>query len=109
MLFFIKIKNMKTHKAILSAIWALVDFEPLTVSIPFRGYDVVRLDAWDVTAYKVGNNPLVVQWDELTPVEALRLKRACQYTLARMQQEAEERLTQITGLMETFEKSPFGC
>ena len=101
---------MKTHKAILSAIWALVDYEPVTVTVQFRGYNVVRLDAYDVTAYKVGERvPLTVQWDELTPVEALRIKRACQYTLNEMQKEAEIRLTQIMKLRETFEKSPFGC
>ena len=103
---------MKTHKKVLSAVWALADYEPLSVSIPFRGCDVVRMDAYNIEAYKVGknnNDPLIVQWDELTPVEALRLKRACRYTLDRMQEDAEIRLTQIMGLRETFEKSPFGC
>ena len=101
---------MKTHQKILSAIWSLADYEPLSVTTPFRGYDVVFMDGYNVRAYKVGNcHPLIVQWDDITPVEALRLKRACRYTLARMQQEAEERLSSIMRLWETFEKSPFGC
>ena len=99
---------METHKAILSAIWLLVDFKPLTVTIPFRGMDVVRMDAYNIEAYKIGERtPLVVEWDELTPVEALRLKRACGYELDRMQKDAEKRLSKIMELRETFEKSPF--
>ena len=99
---------MKTHKEILSAILLLVDYKPLTVSVPFRGYDVVRMDAYGIEAYKVGDRiPLAVEWEDLTPVEALRLKRACGYELDRMQQDAEKRLSQIMGLRETFEKSPF--
>ena len=101
---------METHKKILSAIWSLADYEPLSVSLQFRGCDVVFMDGYNIRAYKVGNcNPLIVQWEDLTPVEALRLKRACLYTLNRMEQEAEIRLTQIAKLKETFEKSPFGC
>ena len=101
---------MKTHKQILSAIWTLADFEPLSVSLPFRGCDVIFMDAYNIRAYKVGIcNPLVVQWEDITPIEALRLKRACRYTLERMEKEAEIRLTQIMRVKETFEKSPFGC
>ena len=101
---------MKTHDKILAAVWSLADYEPLSVTVPFRGCDVVFMDGYNVRAYKVGKcNPLVVQWEDLTPVEALMLKRACRYTLARMQKEAEIRLTQIMRLKETFEKSPFGC
>ena len=101
---------METHKKILSAIWSLADFQPLEVNISFRGYDAIRMDAYGIEAYKVGSfDPLVVKWEDITPVEALRLKRACRYTLARMQEEAEISLTQIIRLKETFEKSPFGC
>ena len=106
---------METHQEILSAIRTLVDFQPLEIQINFRGYDFVRLDANDIQAYEVGDcNLYIYRWDELTPIEALRLKRACLYTLNRMQSEAErrisdaeQRLTQIMGLRETFEKSPF--
>ena len=120
---------METHKKILSAIWELADFEPLSVTIPFRGHDVVRMDAYDIQAYKVGksnNDPLIVQWEDVTPVEALRLKRACRYILERQLLEASrlkracryttrqfleanERLSALVKIEETFEKSPFGC
>ena len=113
----------------MSAIWSLADFEPLSVMMPFRGYEIVFMDAYDVRAYEVGNcNPLVVKWEELTPVEALRLKRACRYTLERkiiaadrlkracrytterrLFIEANERLSALHKIKETFEKSPFGC
>lgn len=101
----------KTHEDILSAIISLAGFEPLSVTVPFRGCDVVSLDGYDITAYKVGKAKpiMVVKWEDITPIEALMLKRASRYTLDRMQQEAEERLTQIMGLRETFEKSHFGC
>ena len=116
MLFFIKIKMMKTHEEILSAIRALVDFQPLEIKIPFRGYDVVCIDAYDIQAYEVGDcNLYIIQWEDITPAEALRLKRACRYTLDRMQSDAERRiseaeihLTEIMRLKETFEKSAFG-
>lgn len=103
---------MKTHKKIVDAIWTLADYEPLSVSCPFRGYDVVRMDGCDIQAYKVGhnnNNPLIVQWEDLTPVEALRLKRASRYTLERQLLEANERLAALEKVQEIFEKSPFGC
>ena len=109
---------MKTHKEILSAIRSLADYEPLEIKINFRGYDVVYLDAYDIQAYEVGdcNNLYIISWEEITPTEALRLKRACRHTLAIMQQdietrisEAEIRLTQTMRLRETFEKSTFGC
>ena len=100
----------ETHQEILSAIRALADYEPLTVSVQFRGYNVVRMDAYDVRAHKVGRSEtLIVQWDDLTPVEALLLKKACRYPIAWMQVEAEMRLTQITKLRESFGKSPFDC
>ena len=116
MLFFIKIKMMKTHEEILSAIRALADNEPLEISISFRGYDVIRLDAYDIQAYEVGDcNLYIIGWDEITPKEALMLKRACRHPLAIMQQDAERRiseaeirLTQIMRLKQTFEKSAFG-
>ena len=107
---------MRTHKKILSAIRSLADYEPLEISISFRGYDVIRLDAYDIQAYEVGDcNLYIIGWDEVTPREALRIKRACRQALARMQQEAkgriseaEIRLTEIMRLKETFEKSAFG-
>ena len=120
---------METHKTILSAVWELADFEPLSVTIPFRGYEIIFMDAYDVRAYKVGNCiPLVVKWENITPVEALRLKRACRYILerkiiaaSRLKRacryttnkrqfiEANERLASLVKIEETFEKSPFGC
>ena len=107
---------MKTHEEILSAIRALADFQPLEIKINFRGYDVVYLDAHDIQVYEVGDpNLYIIGWDEVTPKEALRLKRACRHILATMQQEAkgrlsdaEIRLTQIMQLKQTFEKSAFG-
>ena len=102
---------MKTHKAILSAIWSLAAYEPLSVSLPFRGYDVVRMDAYDIQAYKVGDfNPLIVQWEELTPIEALRLKRECRYHLHIMLKEEEDwRRSSLLKIKELFRATPFGC
>ena len=103
---------MKTHEKIMSAVKAMADyFGQLSVTVPFRGYDVVVFDYYTVTAYKVGNKlrPLEVKWEDITPIEAFMLKRACRYTLDREQSESEIRLTQIMRLRETFEKSPFGC
>ena len=100
---------MKTHKKILSAVWSLADYEPTTIAIPFRGYDVVRMDACDIQAYKLGNcTPLIIKWEDLTPVEALRIKRACRYPLHSMQKEAEQQLTQVIGLRKTIESLPYG-
>ena len=107
---------MKTQKEILSAIRSLADNEPLEVKINFRGWDVICIDACGIQAYEVGDSNLyIIGWDELTPTEALRIKRACRQALARMQQDAERRiseaeirLTQIMKLKQTFEKSAFG-
>ena len=101
----------KTHDGILSAIISLAGFEPLSVTVPFRGCDVVSLDGYDITAYKVGKAKpiMVVKWEDITPVEALLLKRACRYTLERNLLEANERLSALRTLQELFEKSPFGC
>ena len=110
------VKEINTHKKVLSAIRALAEFQPLEIKINFRGYDVVYLDAYDIQAYEVGDcNLYIYKWEELTPIEALRLKRACRQALLRMQEDAERRLseaeihlTQIMRLRETFEKSAFG-
>ena len=100
---------METHETIVSAIRELAEYKPLSVTIPFRGYDIVFMDS-NVRAYKIGKyDPLIIKWEELTPVEAFRLKRACRCILARMQQEAELNLKETMRLKETFEKSPFGC
>ena len=111
------VKEINTHKKVLSAIRALAEFQPLEIKINFRGYDVVYLDAYDIQAYEVGDCNLlyIIPWDEITPIEALRLKRACRKALAGMQQDAERRLseaeirlTQTMQLKQTFEKSAFG-
>ena len=101
----------RTHKKVLAAIRTLADYEPLSVTVPFRGCDVVSMDGCDIQAYKIGKAgpQLTVRWEDLTPVEALRLKGASRYTLDRMQKDAEIRLTEIMRLRETFEKSHFGC
>ena len=101
----------KTHDGILSAIRSLADFEPLSVTVPFRGCDVVAMDGYDIQGYKVGKvgPQLTVKWEDITPVEALMLKRACRYTLERMRQEAQDRFSAILKIEEAFEKSPFGC
>ena len=100
---------MKTHDKILEAVRALADFQPLSITVPFRGYNVVFLDGCEIRAYKVGNcNPLVVKWEDLMPTEALMLKRACRYTLERQLQESNERLSALRAIEETFQKSPFG-
>ena len=102
---------MKTHDKILSAIWALVDFQPLEIKINFRGSDVISMDRYDIRAYKVGNcNPLIVKWEELTPIEALVLKRECRYYLHRMLQEEEDwRRSSLLKIKELFRSTPFGC
>ena len=101
----------RTHKRIVSAIRTLADYEPLSVTVPFRGCHVVSMDGYDIQAYKVGKvgPQLTVRWEDLTPIEAFVIKRACRYTLDRMQKDAEIRLTEIMRLRETFEKSHFGC
>lgn len=102
---------MKTHEKIVSAIRTLADFEPLSVTMHFRGCDVVAMDGYDIQAYKVGKvgPQLTIKWEDISPVEALMLKRACRYTLGRMHLEAQERLSAIIQIQETFQKSPFGC
>ena len=102
---------METHDKILSAIRALADFQPLEVNISFRGYDVVCIDAYDVRAYFVGDfNPLIVQWEELTPIEALILKRECRYHLHSMLKEEEDwRRSSCIKIKELFRATPFGC
>ena len=100
---------MGTHEKIIEAIRSLASIEPLSINISLRGCNVVFMDV-NIRAYKVGNcNPLVIQWEDLTPTEALRLKRACRYTLERQLLEANERLSALRTLEETFQKSPFGC
>ena len=108
---------MKTHEEILSAIRALADFQPLEIKINFRGFNIICIDAYDIQAYdEVGDpNLYIIGWDELTPTEALILKRECRKALAGMQQDAERRmseaeirLTEIMRLKQTFEKSAFG-
>ena len=100
---------MKTHEKILEAVRDLASYEPLSVTIPFRGCNVVFMDGFDIRAYKVGNcNPLVVKWEDITPTEALRLKRVCCYTLARQLVELNEKLSAYRAIEEEFESSPFG-
>jgi len=102
---------METHKKILSAIVSLADFQPLEVNISFRGYDVVRMDAYGIEAYKVGSfDPLVVKWEDITPVEALMLKRECRYHLHSMLKEEEDwRRSSCIKIKELFRATPFGC
>ena len=102
---------METHKKILSAIRTLADFQPLSVTIPFRGYDVIFMDGYGIQAYKVGNfDPLIVEWIELTPVEALFLKRECRYHLHLLLQEEEDwRRSSLIKIKELFRETPFGC
>ena len=98
---------METHEKIMSAIKALAGYHPLEVEIPFRGGDVICMDAYGIQAYKVGNFfPLTVQWEELTPIEALIIKRACRYHLHLILQEENEWSREIK---ELFRATPFGC
>ena len=103
---------METHKTILSAIRALAEFQPISVTIPFRGiYDVVFIDAYGIETYKIGSfDPLTIKWEELTPIEALRLKRECRYHLHLMLQEEEDwRRSSLLKIKELFRATPFGC
>ena len=102
---------METHKEILSAIRALADFQPMEIQINLRGSDVVRMDAYGIEAYKVGNfDPLIIKWEELTPVEALFLKRECRYHLHLLLQEEEDwRRSSLIKIKELFRATPFGC
>ena len=102
---------METHKKIMSAIIALADFYPTEVKINLRGSDVVRIDAYGVEAYKIGNfDPLIIKWEELTPIEALRLKRECRYHLHLMLQEEEDWVrSSLIKIKELFRATPFGC
>ena len=102
---------MKTHQKILSAIIALADLQPTEISFCLRGSDVVCMDAFGIEAYKVGNfDPLIIKWEELTPIEALRLKRACRYHLHQMLQEEEDcRRASLIKIKELFRATPFGC
>ena len=100
---------MKTHDKILEAVRDLASYEPLSITVPFRGYDVVFLDGCEIRAYKVGNcTPLVIKWEDVTLCEALRLKRACCYTLERQLLELNEKLSAYRAIEEKFEDSPFG-
>ena len=101
---------MKTHDKIIEAIKSLASIEPLSVSIPFRGgYNAVFMDGFNIRAYKVGNcNPLVIQWEDLTPTEALRLKRICCYTLERQLLELNEKLSAYRAIEDEFSSTPFG-
>ena len=102
---------METHKKILSAIRTLAEFQPLEIKINFRGYDVVLMDGYDVQAYFIDDfNPLIVKWEELTPVEALILKRECRYHLHSMLKEEEDwRRSSLIKIKELFRATPFGC
>ena len=95
----------------MSAIRALADFQPMEISVNFRGYDVICIDAYELSAYKVDDfNPLVVKWEELTPIEALILKRECRYYLHKMLQEEEDwRRSSLLKIKELFRATPFGC
>ena len=102
---------MGTHDKIIEAIRSLADFQPMEVKINLRGSDVVRMDAYGIEAYKVGEfNPLIIKWEGLTPIEALRLKRECRYHLHRMFQEEEDwRRSSLLRIKELFRVTPFGC
>ena len=102
---------METHKKILSAIIALADFYPMEVKINLRGSDVVRIDAYGVEAYKIGNfDPLIIKWEELTPIEALLIKRACRDHLQlNIQAENEWSRPLLLEIKELFRATPFGC
>ena len=102
----------RTHKKIMAAVRAMTDYlGPIPVIVKFRGCDEVVLDYFEIKAYKVGKvgAQLTVRFEDLTPVEAFRLKRACRYTLERQLLEANERLSDLIKLQETFKKSHFGC
>ena len=76
-----------------------------------RGSYVIVLDGYDVQAYKVGNfYPLVIKWEELTPIEALLIKRACRHHLQlNIQAENEWSRPLLLEIKELFRATPFGC
>ena len=102
---------METHETILLAIRSLANFQPTEVKINLRGSDAILMDAYGIEAYKIGNfDPLIIKWEELTPVEALRLKRECRYHLHLMLQEEEDwRRSSLIKIKELFRATPFGC
>ena len=102
---------METHETILAAIRALAEFQPTEVKINLRGSDAIRMDAYGIEGYKIGSfDPLIIKWEELTPVEALRLKRECRYHLHLMLQEEEDwRRSSLLKIKELFRATPFGC
>ena len=102
---------MDTHTKILSAIRDLTAISPLEIKMNLRGSDVICLDGYDVQAYKVGNFfPLVIKFEELTPIEALRLKRACREHLQlNLQAENEWSRPLLLEIKELFSATPFGC
>ena len=102
---------METHKKILSAIRALAEFSPFEIKMNLRGSYVICLDGYDIQAYKVGNfYPLVIKLEELTPVEALLIKRACRDHLQlNIQAENEWSRPLLLEIKELFRATPFGC
>ena len=103
--------NMETHEKILAAIDALAAIHPMEIKMNLRGSDVICLDGYDIQAYKVGNFfPLVIKLEELTPIEALLIKRACRDHLHLvLQAENEWSRPLLLEIKELFRATPFGC
>ena len=103
---------MDTHTKILSAIEALTALSPLEIKMNLRGSDVICLDGYDIQAYKVGNFfPLIIKLEELTPIEALLIKRACREHLQLILQAYNDECSRayLLEIKELFRATPFGC
>ena len=102
---------MDTHTKILSAIEALTALSPLEIKMNLRGGNFICIDGFDVQVYKVDNFfPLVIKFEELTPIETLLIKRACRDLLQlNLQAENEWSRPILLEIKELFRATPFGC
>lgn len=79
-----------------SSLELLGSYMPLTFDMEFRGFQTIRLDGIDVSAYRVGSTSVaeIVEWEHLTAEEILNiyycLVRATQVTITDMNDQLKE-------------------
>lgn len=107
-----KYANMDTHTKIVSFIKGLSAIHPMDIKVNIRGSEIICLDGYDIQAYIPDNFfPLVITWEELTPIEALLIKRACREHLQLILQAYNDEWSRayLLELNELFRATPFGC
>lgn len=79
-----------------SSLEVIGSYMPLTFDMEFRGFQTIRLDGIDVSAYRVGSTSVaeIVEWEHLTAEEILNiyycLVRATQVTIMDMNDQLKE-------------------